>query len=362
MSVVPQVFHAGDLCRQYRIRRLIASGGIAQVYEGVHPFTERKVAIKVLSLSHATDDVSLARMKAEAQLLTELAHPNIVTVYEANMTSQSVVWICMELVPGRTLRKWLEDEGPFGVADALYILREMAKEIASAHELRTIHRDIKPENVMVTDSGVVKVLDFGVAKFEAFELMLTDPRRSVGTPEYMAPEQLTGGRVDFRTDIYSVAVVGYELITGFHVWLAAQEPVETRPTRREIALWHVTRDPAPLAEIVQGLPPAVGAPIEQALAKDSSHRPSSMAEFARQLREARLLYLAQFPDAPTRFLEDAEQQGKRRAFVPPRSTVSESRGLEANGHRQPRAPYADGAPLSYPFGHAPSVTASSPLA
>jgi serine/threonine-protein kinase len=206
---------AGDKFGQYEIASLLGKGGMGEVYRARDPKLNREVAIKVLPAALANDADYLARFQREAQTLASLNHPNIAAIYGLEAGA-----IVMELVEGETL------QGPLSLAEALAIAKQIAEALEAAHDKGIIHRDLKPGNIKVTPEGVVKVLDFGLAKPVAerptqsdadsptLTLRATEAGLILGTAGYMSPEQAAGKPVDRRADIWSFGVVFYELLTG----------------------------------------------------------------------------------------------------------------------------------------------------
>src|SRR5262249_53715329 len=155
------------------------------------------------------------RMMMEAALLVELRHANLVAVHDAGITDAGVAWMSMEYLEGSLLRARMRPGRGISLGKAIEWTRQTALGVAAAHEVRVVHRDLKPENLFVTDDDRIKVLDFGTAKFFGYG-MRTTGRYSIGTPAYMAPEQIEGGVVDVRADIYALGVILYEMIAGSH--------------------------------------------------------------------------------------------------------------------------------------------------
>ena len=189
----------------------LGRGGMAQILKGEHELLGRQVAIKELLPSSAKDKEALERFKREAMALSGFRHQNIVTLYDLVEKNDSLFMV-MELVDGPTLAELLRD-GPLPPDVAAVVALKIASALEHAHFARIVHRDIKPSNVMLTRSGEVKLMDFGIARDEGLDA-LTRQGVAIGTPYYMSPEQVTGGEVDSRTDLYSLGVVLYECLTG----------------------------------------------------------------------------------------------------------------------------------------------------
>jgi serine/threonine protein kinase len=195
----------GDFCGPYEIMASLGAGGVGDVYEAVHTYTGRPVALKCLQSRHVNDEDMTDRMRREARGLAKLNHPNIVTVLDAGTDGQTV-WMAMELLSGKTLREYLTVVGRLSLEEALYVAHEIADALDAAHEFNMVHRDLKPENVFLATGFRVKLLDFGAAKFYGAEFISTDRGSLLGTPHYMSPEQILGeegdrARVRVRRDV-----------------------------------------------------------------------------------------------------------------------------------------------------------------
>ncbi len=276
------VFAPGAICGGYRIRSLISEGGMGEVYEAVHEFTQRPVALKCLQLRHANRDDLRERMRLEAIVLCQIQHPNVVMVYDAGATDNGVVWIAMERLHGRTLREILCSPGRIPVRDALTLGCSMAKGVGAAHALGVVHRDLKPENVFATDKGEIKVLDLGTAKFYGLGLKNTDRLRTVGTPAYMAPEHLRGQAVDGRADVYSLALIVYEMISGHHAFANAADLSDVYA----MGALQLHGDVPPLTMLVPECPSQAWQALSKALAKNRDDRYASMGEFEAAMQAA----------------------------------------------------------------------------
>src|SRR5207253_5649999 len=208
----------------YKISKRIGTGGMGDVYLATDIVAGRKAALKLLPERFTGDAERLKRFQQEAHAVVGLNHPNILTVYEIG-EDHSIHYIASELIKGETLRQRLK-RGPMQLSEAVDVTIQVASALAAAHEAGIVHRDIKPENIMLRPDGYVKVLDFGIAKLAEQELPGTMPRDEalllvetnlgsiLGTVRYMSPEQACGGHVDKRTDIWSLGVVLYEMVTG----------------------------------------------------------------------------------------------------------------------------------------------------
>lgn len=256
---------------QYRIGERIAVGGAGEIYAGTDTKVGRDVAIKFLRPELANDPEWKARFLAEAISLGRLNHPNIATLYTLEEDDTHLCMI-MELVRGQTVEKIIEARGrPLGIKESLAIVVQVADGLSYAHEQGVFHRDIKPSNLMVTESGRVKIMDFGIARVRGSERM-TRTGTAVGTLLYMSPEQCRGLEGDERSDINSLAVVLYELLAGAPPFKAASEFELTRA--------HVSALPPPLIPRVPGVEPPLEFAIMKALAKRPEQRFASMLAFS----------------------------------------------------------------------------------
>jgi len=203
---------------RYRVVREIARGGIGTVFEAKHLFTNKLVALKLLNPKHQQSTEAQARMLREAQALSKIKHPHVVDVIDAGMTRTGEVYLVTELIEGRSLDGVLAARGRLEPKKALEIALQLASALAAVHEHGIVHRDVKPHNVLLrgtSDSKTyVKLVDFGAAMVEDVDVKLTKAGEILGTPEYMAPEQLLGETGDLRCDVYALGVTLYECLTG----------------------------------------------------------------------------------------------------------------------------------------------------
>ena len=217
---------------RYRIVRKLGTGGMANVYLAEDQELGRSVAIKILDDRHAADEQFVERFRREAKNAASLSHPNIVAVYDRG-EAEGTYYIAMEYLDGRTLKELLVRFGTPPVKIAIGYTRQVLSALAFAHKYGLVHRDIKPHNVLVDSGGHVKVTDFGIARSEASQM--TEAGSIIGTAQYLSPEQARGAPVDQRSDIYSVGVLLYELLTGA-VPFTGDTPVE-------IAMKHLSAVP-----------------------------------------------------------------------------------------------------------------------
>jgi tetratricopeptide (TPR) repeat protein/predicted Ser/Thr protein kinase len=264
---------------QYTIDRLLGQGGMGAVYLGRDKTLDRPVAIKVIKPDVAASDLIRDRFLQEARSVARLRHPNIVSVYSAG-ESNGLLWFAMELVEGKSLRELMESEGRLPHATAERILSEIALALDHAHANGLVHRDVKPDNILIeTSTGRALLTDFGVARATqaGAEHGLTQTGMIIGSPRYMAPEQISGGTIDGRADLYALALVGYELFSG--------RPVVEAGTVASMIYKHMSETPPPLASAVPGIPPRVSATVARGLEKDPAKRFQTGAEFAQAIRD-----------------------------------------------------------------------------
>ena len=253
------------LAGRYRVEETLGEGGTSSVWRGVDVVLDRNVAIKVLR--SRGDERFVARFRREAQAAAALNHPNIVSVYDTG-SDNGVQYIVMELVEGETLADVLRREGPLPPQRAVAMGAAIARALHAAHGAGLVHRDVKPGNVMVTPTGEVKVMDFGIARGAADDT-LTQTGTVIGTAAYLAPEQARGDKADPRTDVYALGCVLFEMVTG--------RPPFIGGSALELAYQHVNEDPSPPSELAP-VPADLEAAIMRALDKDPDRRfPSAKA-------------------------------------------------------------------------------------
>ncbi|MBE1592704.1 Stk1 family PASTA domain-containing Ser/Thr kinase [Nonomuraea angiospora] len=249
---------------RYRIESRIARGGMATVYLALDVRLDRTVALKVMHRSLAEDPAFVRRFIGEAKSVARLSHPNVVHVFDQG-TDTDVVYLSMEYVPGKTLRDILRERGRLPAREALEIMIPVLAALGAAHQAGMVHRDVKPENVLMTDDGRVKVVDFGLAR----AIEATNQTRTgvmIGTIGYMAPEQVTTGAADVRSDVYAAGIMLFELVTG-------QQPYDGA-TPMSVAYRHVHDTvPAP-SSVVHDVPPLIDTLVAQATAREPDQRPA----------------------------------------------------------------------------------------
>ena len=265
---------------KYCVEERLGAGGMGAVYRARHLEMDRPVAIKVLQQRFVEDEAARTRFLIEARAAVMLRHPNAISVTDFGQTSEGCVYIVMELLEGRTLREILSREGVIETARAISIMLQVSDAVAAAHEAGIIHRDLKPSNILVTQSAdqpaIVKVLDFGIAKFTSDEdESLVQANSVIGTPRYMSPEQYNGYELTPATDVYSLGVILYEMLTGMAPF--------TGTTPAEIAQKHATASPHSPREIVAAIPEDIERVVLDALEKRPEDRPVNAAEFRQEL-------------------------------------------------------------------------------
>jgi tRNA A-37 threonylcarbamoyl transferase component Bud32 len=263
---------------RYSIVRILGSGGMARVYLAHDEVLDRDVALKVLREQFAEDEEFVERFKREAQSAAALSHPNIVQVYDRGKAEDGASYIAMEYVPGGTLKERISRSGPLDPGVVLSIALQITEALQAAHERGVIHRDIKPHNVLLTPSGDAKVTDFGIAR--AVSATTISQRNMVlGTASYMSPEQAMGEPATPKSDLYSLGVVLYEMLTG-ELPYAAESPVA-------VSMKHLNEPLRPPKEVNPRIPQGMNTVVVKLLAKDPKDRYADAAELAEDLRRTR---------------------------------------------------------------------------
>ncbi|CDO07979.1 protein kinase domain-containing protein [Mycolicibacterium cosmeticum] len=261
------------LSGRYRLQRLIATGGMGQVWEGLDTRLGRQVAIKVLKAEFSTDAEFVDRFRGEARTVAMLNHPGIASVYDYGETELEAgegrtAYLVMELVNGEPLNSVIKRTGRLSLRHALDMLEQTGRALQVAHTAGLVHRDVKPGNILITPTGQVKLTDFGIAK-AVDAAPVTQTGMVMGTAQYIAPEQALGRDATAASDVYSLGVVGYESLSG-------KRPF-TGDGALTVAMKHIKEQPAPLPA---DLPPNVRELIEITLAKEPNHRYRSGGPFA----------------------------------------------------------------------------------
>jgi serine/threonine-protein kinase len=285
-SLVGQMVASG----RYRIVKKLGQGGMGTVFLAEQVSVRRKIALKLLDPALSFEPELMKRFEAEAEVAARLSHPNTVTLFDFGRDEQGRLYIAMEYAEGRPLREVVAAEAPLPAARAVYIIEQVASSLADAHDHGITHRDMKPDNVILSERGgqrdIARVLDFGIAKLQDSTGTLVQGREPMtragqilGTPQYMAPEQILGQRVDGRTDIYALGMMLYEMLT-------ARLPFNA-PTVMALLAMHMHDPPRPIHEVRPDVPPALAAVVMRCLEKSPDARPASMRALLAELAAIR---------------------------------------------------------------------------
>ncbi len=264
------------IANRYEIISQTGVGGMATVYTARDNVLNRKVAIKVLKYEFTTDEEFIKRFNSEAQAAASLTHPNIVSIYDVG-NEDGIYYIVMELVRGKTLKQIITEEGALPWKWSVNIAMQIASALETAHKNNIVHRDIKPHNIIITEDGVAKVTDFGIAKAVS-NSTITAFGTTIGSVHYFSPEQAKGGYTDAKSDIYSLGVVMYEMLTG-------RVPFDS-DTSVSVALKHMQEPPVPPMEINDNIPQAVNDIILKAMEKEPMARYQTATAMMRDLSRA----------------------------------------------------------------------------
>lgn len=299
------------LNNRYQLLERLGKGGMSDVFRARDLMLERYVAIKVLHEHSSNDESFQQRFRQEARAAANLSHPNIVTVHDFGL-DQGQLFIVMEHVPGSDLKTLLRQRGRYSVEEAIPLIVQACAGIGYAHRAGLVHCDIKPHNMIVTPDARLKVTDFGIAR--ALSTILPDERADVvwGSPQYFSPEQAVGDAPSPASDVYSLGVVLYEVLTGALPF--------TAPTSEELALLHLQADPIPLSEYVPDIPAA----LEQIVMKVLSKEPAARYRTADQLGRVLLRFGTQqeIPVAPALNLTPEAVTTYRQPETAPQPTVT----------------------------------------
>src|SRR4051794_1823378 len=297
---------------RYRLLERIARGGMSTVYAAVDERLDRLVAVKVMSSALSADPAFTDRFAREARAAARLTHLNVVSVYDQGHESGPEghhVFLVMELIEGRTLRELLRERGRLNPAEAMSIMEPVLSALAAAHRAGLVHRDVKPENILLSDDGVVKVADFGLARAVESDAAATRTGLMMGTVAYCAPEQISQGRADQRSDVYASGVVLFELLTG--------APPYKGDSAINVAYQHVhSRVPAPSSR-VRGIPYEIDELVVAATDSDPSGRPVDAGALLAEVADVRA------------------ELGLPVVPVPPRNRQTRSRARQEHQHRTP---------------------------
>ena len=265
------------LGNRYEIIEKIGNGGMATVYKATDKVLKRYVAVKILRDEFTTDEEFIKRFEVEAQSAARLTHPNIVSIYDVGVDG-NLYYIVMELIQGKTLKEIIiKERGPLPWKWSINVAIQIASALEMAHRNNIIHRDIKPHNIIITEDGIAKVTDFGIAKAVS-NSTITAFGTTIGSVHYFSPEHARGGYTDAKSDLYSLGVVMYEMVTG-KVPFDADTPVS-------VALKHMQEEPEEPIEVNPNLPTAVNKIIMRALKKDTTLRYQTASEMLIDLRKA----------------------------------------------------------------------------
>ena len=265
------------LGNRYEIIEKIGNGGMATVYKSKDRVLNRYVAVKILRDEFTTDEEFINRFRIEAQSAASLTHPNIVSIFDVG-NEGSLYYIVMELIKGKTLKEIItEENGPLPWKWSLNVVTQIASALETAHKNNIVHRDIKPHNIIITEDGIAKVTDFGIAKAVS-NSTITAFGTTIGSVHYFSPEHARGGYTDAKSDLYSLGVVMYEMLTG-RVPFDADTPVS-------VALKHMQEDPIEPKELNDNIPQVVNDIIMKAMQKDVNLRYQSATEMLKDLNAA----------------------------------------------------------------------------
>lgn len=270
------------LADRYHVIRRIGEGGMGQVYLAEHVKMKRKSAVKVLHQGMVHDHDAISRFNREASNASQIQHPNVAAIYDFGETPEGLIYLAMEFVDGEPLTKIIERHGALTAARAADIGEQVASALEAAHDMGIIHRDLKPDNIMIArgraGEDIAKVVDFGIAKaVQADDQKVTKTGLAIGTPEYMSPEQLGGDQLDSRTDIYSLGLVTFNMLTGQLPFPAV--------VSREALIMRLTEKPRTLAEIRNDVkwPAELQTVMDRALANHPADRYQHVSQFGREL-------------------------------------------------------------------------------
>ncbi|MBL0211229.1 MAG: protein kinase [Holophagaceae bacterium] len=272
------------IASRYRLTRLLGEGAMGLVFEVEDERLQRRVALKAIKPEHFNSPEKRIRFEQEARALAQIHHPGVIAIYDSGELEDGTIYLVMERLKGATLRSLLDTFGPGTPAQVGSMLLQCADALDAAHKSGLIHRDIKPDNIFAAaspDGLRFKLLDFGLAKEMAVDSTLTQTGVVIGTPLYMSPEQIRDEPMDARSDLYALAVVGYEALAGQRLVQSKSLP--------DILVEVAHKAPKPLRDLVPGLPPKICAAFDQALAKHPWQRPDSVLAWAEQMAKRLLL-------------------------------------------------------------------------
>ena len=274
------------LDRRYELLERVGGGGMADVYKAQDRLLDRPVAVKILHAQFQSDEEFIEKFHREAQAAARLSHPNIVNIYDVGVSGDDH-YIVMEYVPGRTLKELIQQKGHLSPEEALTITGEIAEALAHAHAHGLVHCDIKPHNILMMNGQTAKVADFGIAR-AVTESTMTYSGNVIGSVHYFSPEQAKGTMITPKSDVYSLGVVLYEMLTG-ELPFTGENPVS-------IAMKHLQDEPTPVRRIDPDIPPVVEALVSRMMAKDPAMRPSS-EEVVHEVEQAKAMMNGSAPAA-----------------------------------------------------------------
>jgi serine/threonine protein kinase len=358
-----------EIAGRYRIQSKLGEGGMGAVFKAEQISLKRTCAVKLLRPDVASSALLLRRFNAEAEAVAKLSHPNTVNIYDFGQDTDGTLFIAMEYVEGNSLREVIQSDAPLSIKRALSIAAQICASLVDAHSQGIIHRDLKPDNVMLQDRGrqrdVVRVLDFGIAKLRddtrSTQAAMTQAGDMLGTPQYMAPEQIRAEQIDGRTDIYALGCMLYEMIT-------ARLPFEA-PTIMALLSKHlIEHPPSPSQRRPDlGLPPAIDELVMTAMAKEVNARPPTMEAFGERIAA----YLATLPaDSGQGTAQRSAVVGvpynpssgypSQPAFTPPPPPAGFAPSVPPPAYPAPTVATAHSQtppPMGYPAAHAPQPAA-----
>jgi serine/threonine protein kinase len=283
-------FIGAVLNNKYEVKALLGKGGTGNVFKAQHLHMEMPVAIKILHPDLSADETMVKRFHREARLAISIKHPNAVSVMDFGVIEGNTFYLVMELITGVSLSMLLKRESKLEIPRAVKLIQQICMGVGAAHQLGISHRDLKPGNVIIVDCDqpkeLAKVIDFSIAKSDKSE-NLTGRDEVIGTPEYVSPEQVEGSSVDQRTDIYSMGIMLYQLLTG-------ELPFQAK-TPAALFIKHIHAKPQPPREINPAIPVELENVVLRALAKNPDDRPQTAAIFAEELEA----FIANFDFVPT---------------------------------------------------------------
>ncbi len=289
------------LDNRYEITEQIGSGGMADVYKAVDLEEDRIVAVKILRDEFSQNEDFLRRFRNESKAIAVLSHPNIVKIYDVGLTDETK-FIVMEYIDGITLKDFMEQQGVLRWKDALFFVTQILRALQHAHDKGIVHRDIKPQNIMLYEDGTIKVMDFGIARFSRVDGK-TMSDKTVGSVHYISPEQARGDITDERSDVYSVGVMMYEMLTG-------KKPYDA-DTPVAIALKHMQEECVPPREIMPSVPDALEEIVLHAMEKDPTRRYQSAADMIKDIDTFKLDPTVIFGYTDPNYVPQATQEATR---------------------------------------------------